>query len=151
SYTQAWMDLRRQRTRWRRCAILVVAVSAGGLQGCNAISGVGDVAFIPCALQLGTTEDTSLAGGQGGTPFDDPCPPGQVLVGVQAGVTQGGVAMAGLGAACGAVSVSSHGPSAVTLTPGGSLPTHGVGSDIQSVTCPAGQVVVGFDGKTFMD
>ena len=146
------MKGRRQPQMTRRWASLALAVLFGGLQGCNAVSGVGEIAFVACAIHLGDIEGTALAGGAGGDAFDDVCPEGQVLVGFRSGVYDGGVALSGLGGVCATPGLSSGGASTLALSPGASLPSHGMmAARIESVMCPEGQVVVGYEGRAFTD
>jgi hypothetical protein len=142
------MNKQRQQEMTRRCARLLLMATLGGLQSCNAISGVGAIEFSSCAVHFDAAKGTTFVGGTGGGPFDDVCPEGQVLIGFQAGASGKGAALSGLGAICGVVSLSSLDPHAVTISPGKSLPSHGTSVyDITSETCEAGQVVVGFDGQ----
>jgi hypothetical protein len=142
------MNKRRQQEMMRRCAGLLLSITLGGLQACNAISGVGAIDFSSCAIHFDTTKNTALVGGTGGSLFHDVCPEGQVLIGFQAGALGKGSALSGLGAICGVVSLSSLDPHAITTSPGKSLPSHGSSvSGITTQMCDAGEVVVGFEGQ----
>jgi hypothetical protein len=146
------MNKQRQQEMMRRCARLLLMAALGGLQSCNAISGVGAIDFATCAIRFDAAKGTTFVGGTGGGPFDDVCPEGQVLIGFHAGAIGKGAALSGLGAICGVVSLSSLDPHAITISPGQSLPSRGTSaSDITSETCEAGQVVVGFDGQELTD
>lgn len=146
------MNRRRQQAMMRRCAGLLLLVALGGLPACNAISGVGDIGFVTCALHLGAPQSTPPVGGLGGMAFNDICPKDQAIIGFEAGVISGGGAMSGLVAVCGAVRLSSSDPRAVTTERGEPLPVRGTsGSDIKKATCPPGQVVVGFASRTLTD
>ncbi|APR75959.1 Hypothetical protein A7982_01306 [Minicystis rosea] len=137
----------------RRWASFALPIVLGGLPACNAISGVSEIAFVTCDIHLGTVENTPLGGGDGGEMFDDACPAGQVLVGFQSGTVDGGVPLSSLGALCATVGLSSGKSSTLSLTAGATLPSHGTqpATNIRTVTCPADQVVVGFEGRAFTD
>lgn len=146
------MNRRRQQELMRRCAGLLLLATLGGLPACNAISGASDIGFVSCVIGFDAAESTPLVGGPGGDPFNDACPEGQAIIGLQAGIISGGGAMSGLVAVCGVVSLSSSDPHAFTTSLGQSSPVRGTeGTEIKSATCPAGQVVVGFESRTFTD
>jgi hypothetical protein len=146
------MNKQRQQEMMRRCAGLLLLTTLGGLQACNAISGVGAIDFASCAIHFDATKSTGVVGGTGGMPFDDPCPQGQVLIGFRAGAIGKGAALSGLVAICGVVSLSNLDPHAITISPGQSLPSRGTSVfDVTSETCKAGEVVVGFDGRALTD
>jgi hypothetical protein len=146
------MNRRRQQETMRRCAGVLLLTTLGGLPACNAVSGASAIEFVDCTVRFDAPKPTALVGGTGGVVFDDACPEGQALIGFQAGVISGGYALSGLVAVCGVVALSSSDPRTITTTPGQSSPTRGtVGTDIKTAMCPAGQVVVGFDSRTFTD
>jgi hypothetical protein len=146
------MNRRRQRRMMRWCGSLTLLAILGVIPACNAVSGVSKIDFVTCAISFGAPKALAVVGGKGGGPFEDACPAGQALVGFQGGVISGGRAMAGLVAVCGAVSLSSSDPHAITSTLGISSPVRGTSDAVtEAVMCSVGQVVVGFGGKTFTD
>jgi hypothetical protein len=109
-----------------------------------------DAAGAP-VLELGAGTDTAQRGAQNGTPFDDACPAGQVLIGFAGSLQAVNGAHGQIAGRCGALSVAagSGGGFDVRLTDGATLPTRGIGSASPWIrTCAANQVVVGFGGRS---
>jgi hypothetical protein len=109
----------------------------------------------PSAITIGAPGALQFLGGtaSGGTPFDDPCPADQVLVGVGGTTGQWIDAVYGI---CGTVSLDVETSSdpytyRVALSPGATLPTRGLINSTDTMwqaNCPANQAVVGVAGKS---
>ena len=97
-----------------------------------------------CTLAFGTPVDSRLVGNPtGGTRFDDACPAGQVLVGLNG---QAGGWIVRLQAVCGTPTVDGD---VVVVAPGTTLPMRGLNSGTPvSSLCPANHVVRGFTGRS---
>jgi hypothetical protein len=141
------------------------AQDAGGADACvptplacdgkaHACDGVIDEGC-PSALKIGGPGAPQVLGGNasGGTPFNDPCPAGQVLVGLGGATGQWIDAVYGI---CGAVALKAATTSApytygVAISAGQTLPTRGtVGSSdaMWRATCPPDQAVVSVAGNS---
>jgi hypothetical protein len=131
-------------------ALLGTAALQGAL-GCNAITKVDALQFDPCAPSFAALTATVEHGSDGGSAFQDVCPDGEALVGLQGGVN--GPVLAGISGICGVVRVSETYPYAITVTPGDAMPgVWGVMSSEgpEAQVCPPNSVVVGFDGSTLI-
>jgi hypothetical protein len=101
-------------------------------------------------LTLGATQSTIMQGYSGpeATSFQDGCPPGSVVIGVNAGSDDGSgfFVVAQLQTKCGTPSVATDGK--VTIAPSATLPLRGgMTSPLHALDCPANDVVMGFDGR----
>jgi hypothetical protein len=99
-------------------------------------------------ISFGTTQATALQGYDGpeATNFQDSCPTGSVVTGVNAGSDSGSGAttVAQIATKCGVPSIQAG---RVVVTPGTALPLRGsVSSALDALDCPSDQVVIGFDG-----
>ncbi len=95
----------------------------------------------------GTATPTTISGSTGGNPYDDECPPGQVLIGVAGQVSADGW-LSALGGICGTVNVSAI-TQVTTLVPGEVLPEHGTaGASAFTAVCPVDRALVGFSGRS---
>jgi hypothetical protein len=105
----------------------------------------------PVVVELSGDATTSKYGSEtGGMPFLDLCPDGEAVVEVQ-GSLQPGFPMLLVSSIQGSCASMAVDPSSgqVTTAPGTVLPLHGTGpADAWTQTCPAGQVVVGFVGRS---
>ena len=125
-------------------------VCDGKVHACNGIVNDG----CPSGISVGAAGSAQLLGGDptGGTPFSDPCPAGQVLIGVGGATGSWIDAIYGI---CGSVGLqvsSSTTPYtyAVTISAGATLPLQGVVGGTDStwqVTCGPNQAVVGVAGN----
>ncbi|MDI3289611.1 hypothetical protein [Polyangium sp. 15x6] len=126
---------------------LLGAVGLQGALGCNSITGVDALRFEACAPSFSALTATDEYGGDGGSPFLDECPEGEVLVGLRSGISNSYVS--GLIAICGVVRASETHPYAITSTPGTTLPImRGLTSTTAPEMCPPNTMVVGFEGTT---
>jgi hypothetical protein len=98
------------------------------------------------------TGRTPTVGGSLGSAFEDPCPTGQVMIGYEASLTYNfyDQLLRGYRTICGRVEVSET--AVVTITAGDVVPAvargnYEFGVLPTRITCPANQVVVGFDGS----
>jgi hypothetical protein len=134
-----------------RSSAFLAAVFLGGSSGCNMITGADDLRFDPCLLTPSSAlSETDLRGGTGGSPFNDPCPAGQVIVGFSWLDYQG--YLSGLRAICGKLRLSEDYPYTIKLEPGATLAAHGVlGDGGSTVMCPAHEMVVGVEGSMYTD
>jgi hypothetical protein len=99
-------------------------------------------------ISLGATQATALQGYDGpeATNFQDGCPTGSVVIGINAGSDSGSGAtvVAQIATRCGVPSIRDGN---VVVTPGTILPVRGgVSSTLDAIDCPSDQVVIGFDG-----
>jgi hypothetical protein len=114
---------------------------AGGTQGDGS----------PVVVQLvGDAATNEYGSPTGGAAFVDLCPDDEAVVGVQGGLTYYSPALilGAIQATCASMALD---PSSgqVTTTPGAVLAVRGTGTtDVWTQTCPAGQVVVGFVGRS---
>jgi hypothetical protein len=130
------------------------AVLGGGADGAADVSpGPAPADAGPGAgFVLGAAAPTAVAGSPAsGTPYVDPCPPGEVVIGYL-GTTSRSPVMPWLQAIqtrCGRVTVGPA-PAYTTATAAGTvLPARGLQSgDAWAAPCPANQVVVGFEGRS---
>jgi hypothetical protein len=93
----------------------------------------------------------------GGVPYNDECPANQALVGFKGtvdSIPEGGTGNTNLRSVqgiCAPLTVSATEPYRVNVGATSLLPIRGGASAVpQTVTCPANQVVVGFQGRTAM-
>jgi hypothetical protein len=93
---------------------------------------------------------TTQVGNPGGPLFDDACPGDQAIVGFQGSVNDVGVFLvSSIQATCGELEPPSAGTTEIGVTPTLALPERGLPSGATwSQRCPAGQVVVGFSGRS---
>ncbi|MBX3202333.1 MAG: hypothetical protein KF894_29665 [Labilithrix sp.] len=98
-----------------------------------------------------------LIGSIGGTPTEDRCPPGQVMIGVSGGTVGAGFYLDVLSAfrvLCGTARLPAAGSTDVTVEPGAVVPPTdadprgNVAATPAQLTCPANQVVVSVNGRT---
>jgi len=99
-------------------------------------------------ISFGATATTALQGYDGpeATNFQDGCPTGSVVIGLEAGSDNGSGAttVAQIATKCGVPSIQGG---KVVVTPGTTLPLRGgVTSTLDALDCPSDQVVIGFDG-----
>jgi hypothetical protein len=90
---------------------------------------------------------------QGGGLSTDICPNDGVAIGVRATIDAvGNTLLKSIALTCGTVGISGTGPYKLTITMVGQLPPHGdfPGVVMQTPSCPADQVIVGFDSKAAM-
>jgi hypothetical protein len=105
----------------------------------------------PIVVELGGDAETSENGDPtGGVPFLDLCPDGEAVVGLQGSNTYDvpSLVVGSIQATCASMAVD---PSSgqITTAPGAVLAIQGTGpADAWTQTCPAGQVVVGFVGRS---
>ena len=100
-----------------------------------------------CGLSYTTPTDSALTGNaSGGSRFDDPCPEGQLLIGVNSQVS-GWIRQ--LGVQCGIPSVVVDGDGArIAIEPGFAGPMHGLGSgSAASALCPVDHAMRGFGSR----
>jgi hypothetical protein len=87
----------------------------------------------------------------GGNPFNDTCPPNQVLIGFNgtvASIDGGQSPIATVQGVCGTLSVTSTEPYQVKVATANTLPMRWVTAAVPvSAMCPADQIVVGFGGR----
>lgn len=122
-----------------------------GALGCNTITEIDALQFEPCALNFSDSTATATQGSDGGSPFEDVCPEGEVLVGLRGGVN--GITIAGISAICAAMRVSEAHPYTISLTPAAIIPNvRGVmgSEEPETQVCPPGAAVAGFEGSTVL-
>lgn len=128
---------------------LLTAIGPCGALGCNAITGIDDLRFEPCATDFAAISMTPSTGGPGGSPFQDECPEGEALVGVRSGLN--GSFVSGLVPICGEVRASEEYPYAIHASEGTPLlVVHGLtnSNGTEPRICPRDTMIVGFEGTT---
>jgi hypothetical protein len=101
----------------------------------------------PKGVSFADPSPTLQVGGGGGSPFDETCPAGEVLVAYTGAMTGQGY-IGKVQATCARVQISSS-TLAVTLAPGALLAAQGSGNGQPwSVGCPSDQMIVGFGGRS---
>jgi hypothetical protein len=102
----------------------------------------------PTSITVAEGGTTSLQGGTGGNEHVDVCPGDQVLVGLQGTIDDPGIVLVGsVQGLCGSLGING---ARVTVTPGASLSTWGGdgGPVTWTEACPAGEVMVGVEGRS---
>ncbi len=98
-------------------------------------------------LQLTPGDFLPISGGNGGSPFDDPCAPGEVATGfvlsVDSAWGRGQTFVQASRAQCAALDVVDG---QIVLTPTDLTPVRGEYNPAQRVDCPAGAVIIGYIG-----
>ncbi len=125
----------------------------GGAAGSAGNAGAGGMPSTvkPTSLSVNATKNATAkqAPGGGGTPYDDACPAGQVLIGFDGSVGSDQTYLRSVAGVCAKLALGSAAPYAVTTSQAGTLPVRMVAqSTAQSALCPANQVVVGFAGTS---
>jgi len=110
----------------------------------------------PTVIRLGVPSPSDiLAPSPGGMNYTDQCSMG-VVIGAKGTVdapgTTGLAYLKSIAMLCGTLGISGNGPFQVTTTPTGLLPQRGdmPGTVVQEHSCPANQVVVGFESRAAM-
>jgi hypothetical protein len=111
--------------------------------------GPGDIGPpLPNAVLLGATTNTAQRGMQSGTAYSDACPTGQVVIGYHGFTTTQGF-IGQIQAACGTLSIAGGSSPVVQTSAGAFTPLRGgLNATEFTATCPSGQVVVGFGGRS---
>jgi hypothetical protein len=108
----------------------------------------------PVSIELqGLDQTVQYGNSSGGSPHEDPCPTGQLIIGYQGYFDPSGFP-GRLRARCGTPAISGNGPYAVTIPPAGFTPLEGASGDtVWTRYCPPDQAVVGFSGRsnTYLD
>jgi hypothetical protein len=128
------------------------SAGAGGASGGKVDAGVDSGPICPAGVSVSGQNATPGHGARDITDvlYTDTCPQGQVTIGYTGYVdTRAPASVGRIQTLCGTLSVTSTGSCQVTATPQAPLPMRGtVGTLMFDETCPANQVVVGFQGRS---